>query len=167
MKVWKKLRFLFDTDDGSLPEVRVTELSSGGLAAVVDFIRSRAAVNADTPFWHRALDREERLDAYSNAATLVAQGQADPFHFLASRLSFHGVVLPDLGVFVFPDEVALDYRMGNEWGEPQVLALFELLRRLAALDTGARVRLDRHVSARVERLFLDAWSEYCREATPS
>jgi hypothetical protein len=162
MNIWKKLRFLFDTDDGSLPEVRVTELTSEGVAAVFDFIRSRAAVKADTLFWHRALNREERLDAHPDAATLVAEGQADAFHFLASGLSFHGVVLPDLGVFVCPDEVALDYRMGKEWGEPQMLALFELLRQLAALDPGARVRYDRHVLPKVEKLFLEAWSEYCR-----
>jgi hypothetical protein len=166
MNVWKKLRFLFDTDDGSLPTVRVTELSGAGVVAVVDFLRSRAAVQAGAIFWHRARNRDERFDDHPDAAALVARGQADEFHFLASRLSFRGVVLPDLGVSVRPDEITLDYRMGKEWGEPQVLALFELLRQKAALDPGARVRLG-HASARVERLFLDAWSEYCREAVPS
>jgi len=161
--LWEQLRFLFDTDDGSLPKVRVTELSREGVAAIYAFLRARASVPPDLLFWHRTLDREERLDAWPNPALLVAGNEAEPFHFLATGLVFDGVALPDLGVFVFPDQVVLDYRMGPELDERRVLALFELLRQLAALDLTGRVRLDRHVLPAVEQRFLAAWVAYCHQ----
>jgi hypothetical protein len=161
--VWKELRFLFDTDDGSLPEVRVTDLSRDGLATGYAFLRWQAQVAPGVAFWHRTLNREEQLDAWPDAAWLVATQEADVFHFLARGIAIDGVILPDLGVFVFPDELALDYRMGPEWDERRVLALFELLRQLAALDPQARVRLDRGILPEVERRFLAAWSAYCHE----
>jgi hypothetical protein len=161
---WSKLRALFDTDDGSLPAVRLTELTAEGVAAAYAFLRARASVRPDLVFWHRALDREERLDAWPNPARLVAAGEADPFHFLATGLAFGGVALPDLGVFICPDEVSLDYRMGPEWGEHRLLALFELLRQLSALDPRARVRHDPHLLPAAERRFLEEFSAYCRRA---
>jgi hypothetical protein len=161
--VWKRLRFLFDTDDGSLPVIRLTGLGPEGVARIFDFLRSRATIDLDVLFWHRILDREERLGAYPNPAQLVATGEADEFHVLARGLVFGGTTLPDLGVFVHPREVVLDYRMGPEWGEAEVLALFELLRQLTALDPGASVRLGEFDSPRVQRLFVDAWLEYCQQ----
>jgi hypothetical protein len=139
--VWRKLHNLFDTDDGSLPVIRLTNLSPEGVASIFAFLRSRTTMDLTVLFWHRTLDREERLDAYPNPAQLVATGEADSFQVLARGLSFAGTTLPDLGVFVHPREVVLDYRMGPEWDEAKVLALFELLRQLVELDRGARVRL--------------------------
>ncbi|WP_337176770.1 hypothetical protein [Paludisphaera sp.] len=167
MDAWKKLRSLFDTDDGSLPEIRLAGLSRDGVARVFDLIRSRATLDSDAVFWHRALDREELLGAHRDPAGMVASGEAEPFHFVASGISAGGTILPDLGVFVFSDEVALDYRMGPEWGEAELGALFELLRILTAAAPEARVELDDHGLPEVERLFLDEWAAYCRAATHS
>lgn len=165
--VWSRLHSLFDTDDGSLPEVLVTELTSSGVAAVYAFIRSQAKAVSGRAFWHRTLDREERLDLWPNAAFLVAIEEAEPFHVLASGLTFDGVTIPDLGVFIFQEEVALDYRMGKEWDEAHVLALFELLRRLATLDPHAQVRLERGILPEVEKAFLEEWSAYCQRNSAS
>jgi hypothetical protein len=161
--VWDRVHSLFDTDDGSLPAVRLTGLTGEGVAAAYAFVLARAKVQTDLVFWHRVKDRKERLDDWPNPASLVARAEADPFHFLASGLTFEGVTIPDLGVFVFPGEIALDYRMGPEWDERRVLALFELLRQLAALDSLAQVRLEQHVLPAVERRFLSAWADYCRQ----
>jgi hypothetical protein len=163
-KIWEELRFLFDTDDGSLPDVRLTELTGDGLAAGYAFLRSQAQVSPGMAFWHRSQDRVEQLDDWPNPAQLVAAEEADEFHFLARNFGVRDVILPDLGVFVFRHELALDYRMGPEWDEPRLLALFELLRRLAVLDSRARVRLGRGTLPAVEERFLTAWAEYCQGA---
>ena len=42
MGVWKRLHFLFDTDDGALYPVRLMGLDADGVAATFEFIRSRA-----------------------------------------------------------------------------------------------------------------------------
>src|SRR5947209_1386478 len=102
--VWDEVGFLFDTDDGSLPEVRVTDLTPEGVAAAYAFLRARASVRPDLRFCHKGLGGEERLDGWPNPALLVATDEAEPFHFLAPGLAFDGVALPDLGVFVWPDE---------------------------------------------------------------
>jgi hypothetical protein len=161
--VWDRLHWLFDTDDGSLPEVLLTNLSVEGVAAIYAFLRSRGDKASSFAFWHRSLDREEQIDAWPNAALLVATGQAEAFHFMATGLAFDNVVIPDLGVFVFPEEIALDYRMGRDWDERRVLALFELLRQFVGLDPNARVKLNTGYLPSVEATFVTDWMSYCRE----
>ena len=129
------------------------------MAAAFKFIRRRSPVTPDALFWHTGLERDERVADYPDAARLVVRGLADPFHVLAPGLKFAGAVVPDLGVFVLPDEVKLDYRKGPEWGPPQFLALFELLRQLVAV-TGGRVSLGRHVLPHVDALFVREWEAY-------
>jgi hypothetical protein len=51
------------------------------------------------------------------------------------------VTLPDIGVFVFPDQIALDYRMGDEWGPAQLRAFFRLLYDVGQFDTQSSVGL--------------------------
>ncbi len=106
------------------------------------------------------MQQDQRVADYPDAAKMVAQGVADPFHVLATHLELAGVLLPDLGVFVDPDEVTLDYRKGPEWGRPQLFALFELLRKLTAV-AGGRVGLGRHVLPHVDAQFVGEWQAYC------
>lgn len=61
---------------------------------------------------------------------------------------------------MWPDEITLDYRKGPEWGRPQLVALFELLRQLAAA-TGGRVSLGKHVLPHVDAQFVGEWEVYC------
>jgi hypothetical protein len=151
LDAWDRLRWLFDTDDGGLYDIRLSGLNEAGLVKAFYFIRSRANISPDALFWHTGLQQDQGVAEYPDAAQLVAQGVAEPFHVLASSLEFAGVVLPDLGVYLWPDEVTLDYRMGPEWARPQLLALFELLRQLTAVAGGR----------------WDWGGMYCRMWTPS
>ncbi len=160
MDAWDRLGWLFDTDDGGLYDIRLMGLNESGLAAVLDFVRSRSAVSPDALFWHKRLECDQRVADYHDAARLVARGVAEPFHVLAPGLAFAGAVIPDLGVFVWTDEVTFDYRMGPEWGRPQLLGLFELLRQLAAM-TGGQVSLGQHVPPQVDAQFVNEWQAYC------
>jgi hypothetical protein len=108
------------------------------------------------------LQRDQRVADYPDAAKLVAEGVAEPFHVLAPGLEFAGAVLPDLGVFVWPDELTLDYRMGSEWDRPQLIGLFEFLRQLASIASG-QVGLGRHVPPHVDVQFVGEWRAYCEE----
>ena len=143
-----------------LPGVLLRATRVHVLRQSVEFIRSRAAVTPDARFWHTQLERDERVADHPDAARLVVRGVAEPFHVLASGLVFAGVVLPDLGVFVWTDEVTLDYRMGPEWGRSQLLALLELLRQLVAAASG-RVSLGQHVLPHVDAQFVGEWQAYC------
>ncbi|MBL8794903.1 MAG: hypothetical protein JNM56_13425 [Planctomycetia bacterium] len=161
MDAWDRLRALFDTDDGGLYDIRLTGLGEASLVAAFEFIRSRSKVTPDALFWHTTLQKDERVADHPDAPRLVAQGIAEPFHVLASSLEFAGAIIPDLGVFVWPDELTLDYRMGPEWDRPQLIALFELLRQLVAVSDGG-VGLGRHVLPQVDAEFVREWRAYCQ-----
>jgi hypothetical protein len=160
LDAWDRLRWLFDTDDGGLYDIRLSGLEEAGLVKAFEFIQSHATIGPDALFWHIGLQQDQRVSEYRDAARLVAQGLAEPFHVLATGIEFAGVVLPDLGAYVWPDEVTLDYRMGPQWAEPQLLALFELLHQLNAV-AGGRVGLGRHVLPHVDAQFVSEWQAYC------
>jgi hypothetical protein len=163
MDAWDRLHWLFDTDDGALYDIRLAGLDEAGVAAAFEFIRASAAVIPDALFWNTALAREEQVAVCPDAARLVACGLAEPFHLLAPGLEFAKAVIPDLGVFVWADEVTLDYRMGPEWDRPQLLALFELLRQLRAA-AGGRVELGSGAGTAVNQQFageLEAYTLGC------
>ncbi|AKJ27087.1 hypothetical protein AAW51_0396 [Caldimonas brevitalea] len=63
---------------------------------------------------------------------LVVSREAEAFHLVLGGMRMAGVTLPDLGVFVQPGGVTLDYPMGSEWGEMQIEAFVKLLRLLTA-----------------------------------
>jgi hypothetical protein len=160
MDAWDRLRWLFDTDDGALYDIRLTGLDETGLVAAFEFVRSRSAVTPEGNFWHTGLERDQQVADYPDAAQLVTRGFAEPFHVLTHGLKFAGAVIPDLGVYVWQEEITLDYRMGPEWGRPQLIALFELLRQLAAL-AGGRVSLGQDVLPQVDNQFVSEWVVYC------
>ena len=160
MDAWDRLRWLFDTDDGGLYDIRLKGLDEAGLVKAFEFIRSRARITPDALFWHTGLQKDQRVADYPDAARLVVQAVAEPFHVLATGMEFDGSVIPDLGVFVWTDELTLDYRMGPEWGRPQLMALFELLRQLASAS-GGRVSRGRHTMANVDAQFVSEWKAYC------
>ncbi len=160
MDAWDRLCWLFDTDDGGLYDIRLSGLDEPGLVKAFEFIRSRATITPNALFWHTGLQQDQRVAEYPDAARLVAQGVAEPLHVLASGIEFTGVALPALGVYLWPDEVTLDYRMGPEWARPQLCALFELLRQLATV-AGGRVGLGRNELPHVDAQFVGEWRAYC------
>jgi hypothetical protein len=81
--LWNDLHDLFDTDDGSLPEIWITNLSADGISTIYDMIRTVAKTLPGQPtFWDKRRDQASLLASVPNAARLVAENLAEPFHFL-------------------------------------------------------------------------------------
>ncbi len=162
--LYARVGFLFDTDDGSLPEVRLTGLSGDQAAAVYAQLRALAhEINDGAYFWDARADRERLVESVPNAASLVVSGEAEAFHIVLQDPRVGAVALPPLGVFVSPDEVALEYRMGAEWGPSEVAALFALLCELQRTTPGLRVELEDHALAEVRHHFAAAVAQYCAQ----
>jgi hypothetical protein len=121
--------------------------------------RSRPCGNP-AEFWSRTKEASVLVDSVSDAAGLVAAGEAEPFHHCVEGVVAGGVQLPVLGIFVWPDIVELDYRMGREWGPAQVAGFFELLRDCCFLDPGAVVIPADFEGPPYPDRFLQAWSAY-------
>ena len=159
--LWAEVLGCFDTDDGSLPGIEITNLSAAGVSAVYAMLRQRSRLVGDQPeFWSRTRATSVPVDSVSNAAALVAAGEAEAFHLCIDGVVAGGVELPVLGVFVWPDAVELDYRMGREWGPLQVAGFFELLRDCCALDPAAAVVPADGEGPPYPAQFSRAWSSY-------
>ncbi|RJS92033.1 hypothetical protein [Salinisphaera sp. Q1T1-3] len=163
--LWNELRNLFDTDDGSLPEIRVDYRDSAATVAGYALLRGRAAgvVSDKAYFWSKTHDAEVSLDFVSNAAALVASGEAEAFHVVLGGIQSRGIAVPDLGVFVFPGQLALDYRIGPAWGSNELEAFFSLLGELVSLDPAATLSLEKGVLPDVVARFQNAWRRWSTE----
>ncbi|NLI76481.1 MAG: hypothetical protein GX442_08570, partial [Candidatus Riflebacteria bacterium] len=134
---------LFAAADGGLPEICIQGLQGGEVTALYGVLRGAARFLVGKPVYRDRRDRLDKpLDGEANPASLVVSGEAEPFHFLTRGIRVEGVDLPDLGVFVLPNAVALDYERGPWWGRAQVTALFSLLRGLFARAARPRVAYD-------------------------
>jgi hypothetical protein len=158
-RLWAELHDLFDTDDGSLPEVRVNYCNPMATIAGYDLLRKRAnqIVTANPSFWSKMEDVERPLDSVPNAAFLVVSGEAEAFHVVLGGIQSCGVAIPDIGVFVLPHRLCLDYRMGTTWGPGELEAFFALLAELMALDPQASISLEEGVLPEVAVRFQQVW----------
>lgn len=160
MDLWDRAHDLFDTDDGSLPEVMLVGLSHEEVAAVYGKIRSfaGAARQRDQPavFWNERLEREFEVDACPDVVGAVVRGDSLPVHFVLLDVSVAGVPLPELGIRVEPDGIGIDWRMGSEWERRQLVAFFEFIYELASLAPQSRFEF-RAIGG---EMFLSAWKYF-------
>lgn len=132
---------IFNTDDGSLPDINLDFGNSQVAADAYALIQSRASrlVSSGAYYWSKSTQKECPISFGDNPATQLLLGEAEPFHVVFGGLSSStGVAIPDLGVFALePGFIALDYRMGLGLTEGAITGLFELIRDLSRLGTGA------------------------------
>jgi hypothetical protein len=159
--LWKELHNLFDTDDGSLPEIWLSELSPNGVVAIFSYLQNAGdCISNDSSFWSIEEQRDKAINSVPNAAALVVEGLAEPFHCLCQGLTFEGIQIPDLGVFIFDDHITLDYRMGEEWNAKKLKALFGILKELKWICPEAKVSIEDYALAKVRRHFESTWEKY-------
>jgi hypothetical protein len=158
---WNSVHEMFDTDDGSLPDISILNLTPQGVVSMWRFLREKAARSAgEVSFWDRAKQESVPIESVLNAAELVVSGEAESFHVVLQGITLRDTVIPDLGVFVFPDALYLDYRMGPQWSEAEVAALFELLHQLRKLDSKAVVTLPPECLDDQKKRFAQAFEMY-------
>lgn len=139
-QLWRELADLFAEDDGSLPEIRLLEVSPDGAAKILDELRNGAEpLEANQTVWLDEREQELPLRDVPDAGALAATGRISTLHVVLRGIRSRGTRLPDLGVSIWPGEVALDYRMGGEWNADVLAAFVELLGELRKLDPGARL----------------------------
>lgn len=140
--LWQRVRRSFEHDDGSLPTVEFGGLTPQEVAEIYRMAREGTCVASRMPvFWDLVNEQERRIDDVSNAAELVAAAKAAPFHFAIDGIGRPDCPIPSIGVQVFQDMIAFDYRMGSQWGPAEVLVFFSWLRDLLSCTRAADVRL--------------------------
>jgi hypothetical protein len=139
MSPWQKVKHLFELNDGSLPDIFVENLSSEELVAVYEWLSNLAEIPRRTTVWSTENQQDIPICEVPFPARAFREGRIASFRHLLVGLSVDGVVLPTLSVCLVSNELSLDYRMGSEWNEQKVAALFELLRNLLRLAPQARI----------------------------
>lgn len=163
--LWQALHPLFAVDDGSLPEIWVTFQDRNAVARAYDLLhtRSTGVVGRDSCLWSTVRNAEVPWEDLPNPADLVVSGEVAAFHVVFGGIQSNCVVIPDLGALVSRGQIALDYRMGSEWSEAKLDALFEILRALMNLDPQASLSLEEYVLPQVQTEFKRAWERWCAD----
>jgi hypothetical protein len=163
-ELWAKVRDCFATDDGSLPGIEIDCLSSAEVSAVYLNLRGRSHLyNEAAEFWSEVEHASLPIDSVPDAAALVVRYQAAPFHICIDGLVAGGHALPTLGLFIFQDMIAIDYRMGPCWGPGEVKGLFLLLRELCKLAPSAVVKPATGEGPPDPDRFAQAWADFREE----
>jgi hypothetical protein len=160
-QLWEELHYLFDTDDGSLPEISIMNLSKDGVVAIFSYLQCNCHnIANNASFWSIEDQQDKPIDSVPNAAALVVQRRAEPFHFVCEGLAYMGQVIPDIGVFVFDDQINLDYQMGQEWNATKLKALFGILKDLKRIEAGAKVSIEHYALPKVRKHFETTWERF-------
>lgn len=160
--LWEQVADCFAHDDGSLPSVEITRLAPHEVSAIYALLRRRSHLVGDhsPEFWSKVQNASIAIESVDDPAALVASGLAEGFHFCVGGLSIAGTTLPVLGIFVLPDTIEIDYRMGPAWGPTEVEGFFKLLSDCAALAPTAVVRPAEFEGPPYSERFTKAWASY-------
>lgn len=127
---WDSLLEIFGTDDGSLPDIELDNLSGDEVICGYEFIRNHAdRISSKKPsYWSTSKDCDVPFTYDDNPAIHVVSGESECFHVCFDGiLSPSGKHIPQLGLFVFTDCLSFDYRMGPQWDKQAVQGLIELI----------------------------------------
>jgi hypothetical protein len=154
-ELWDLLHDLFDTDDGSLPEIELTNLNSSQISKIYLFLVSlgKEIKPKGITFWDNELNQARSIDSVENPATLITEYRASPFHIVISSITLDEITIPDLGVFIFQESISMDYRKGTLWTPDKLYALLELLCQIKNLAPEVNISLQESESEEKCRRF--------------
>jgi hypothetical protein len=161
---WQGLCPLFTDPATSCPEVCLSGLLSAEVINLVQVVRAAGQGLIGEPLvYHQIQGREVRLVDLPDATELVVKGAAAPFHFLLRGLTTDGLALPDIGVFVLPNAVALDWETGPAWTYPRVRAFLRLVLRLTGELTMPTLSLEETTPPELIALFQESLCSLAEE----
>ena len=137
---WKIARQNFTDDDGSLPGVEFRNLLPSSVRSLVNYFRQNGELTSvDAHLWHNQLQADVMVSEVDDPAGLVVSGIAAPFTCCFQLPPEGDNRIPELGLFVFQNDVEIFYRMGADWNHGNVDAFFRLLAYLKSLAPEAIV----------------------------
>ena len=139
-------RELFQNAPGDLPEILVSPLQPDAICEGYSLLFNHDGYLVGKPsLYDPEKKMEVPLDRIEDPAGMVVAGVARPFHFLIRNFRIASIELPEIGVLILANGIALDYEQSDEWQEPQVEAFCSLLTRLRQLTPEAEITLEHHL----------------------
>lgn len=160
-ELWNIVFPCFNCDDGTLPEIELKNLRNLEIESIYSTIRDCSHIVTDKPtYWDIESQSEKHLDDVPNAALLVPLMKAEPFHFCVAGLKHHDIEIPPLGFYIFQDSIAIDYRMGDQWGPKQVFAFFSWLEIIIESTENGLISTSANDGPPHPNILLDAWRKF-------
>ena len=140
---WELLKPYFEPDDGACPEICLLQLKATEVIAIFDDLTARNPRLVGSPVYLDLTDGTEKpLLGSENPATRVTQRAAEPFHALLQHVKTPIGEVPEIGVFVLPEIIALDYAKGPDWTKETVAAFLCLFLQLLELVETPNISVD-------------------------
>ena len=137
---WQQVRGLFDTDDGSLPDVYVENLTPDEVVAIYEWAVTQGGVPKDKTVWRIADQQELSIFEVNAPAREFVNGVIAGFRHRLEGLAIDGCVLPLLTISLEDDScVSFDYRKGHEWDNGTINAFLMFLSFVHELAPGAHI----------------------------
>jgi len=126
-QIWSLVSGLFDTDDGSLPDISISKLHANEVSKVYRLVHDHSQLPTDSVMWDNEKQCDVQLSLVEDPDRCIAEYRCEPFAHEAVAFNYSGVTLPHQAIFVFQEQIDLFNRMGNEWKPIHVRAHFEFL----------------------------------------
>lgn len=164
-QLWEQVCENFSQDDGSLPAVEIVNLTPQDVSTLYALIRAGSRLVSAVALWDLVSERDRAIDDVGNAGALVATGQLAPFHFVVDQVNAPEHAIPPLGVQVFQECIAIDWRMGPDWGHEEVWAFFVWLQDLVSRTQAGFLELADDGPPEGEK-FMAAWAQFMASCAP-
>lgn len=139
MDIWNELHHLFDEDDGSLPDIFVEGISPEESVEIYSWVLSLTDPYDEPCLWSLEEEKDIRISDIPNPALYYIQGKAESFRHGLEVFSFGGIKIPQLSICIGESGVEFDYRMGKEWGENEIKALFDFFYHIKLIAPSAKI----------------------------
>jgi len=122
-----KIRYLFIHDDGSLPDIFLTNLDERDLRKVYLKAISLGLENDRILAWNIKADKQLEYTC-ADYLELFISNEVETSRIALPDLLINDVTVPISTIAVYNnEEVEFDYRMGEEWTDECILALLEFI----------------------------------------
>lgn len=161
MNPWPKVEHLFETDDGSLLDIYVENISAEEIVDLYEWLMTQCKIAHNPTLWSVEMQKSIPIRNVSRPAKAFVEGRVETFRHCLQGLHINGIELPELSVSLEPNGVSFDYRMGTHWTEVTTVALLELLRQILRRAPEARIfRTDEGAYSHPSTKFSEAFTAY-------
>ena len=151
----------FEVDDGTLPEIVVEAIGASHLHSAFAVLRARAEHIQGFVTLTKS-DEPEPASNLTDLVRCVQEKECEPPHVLLIGVMCNHARLPDLGVWLLPDAMHIDFRKGPSWGPEKIATLFKLLKEIVLIAPECRIAV---MEFEYPDIFMAAWREFNSRAT--
>ena len=139
MNPWSEVHHLFETDDGSLPDIYIENVTEQEKENIYNWVMSLTQPSGNPTVWSIKENMDVPLKEIKNPVKEFIQGNIESYRVALEEFNIDGTTIPQLSICVGTDGIEFDYRMGKEWGNNEVKSLFSFLSSIRNMARKAKI----------------------------